>query len=79
MKIDNKPFGVQDPNLESFRESVSNAWNYGKYPFPILTSGTPTWKAQPGEAVLYRPSSGGMSLFTYVQASAWLVLVSAST
>lgn len=79
MKIPFYHFESDDIQLENFRNSVTTQWNYGKYPFQIVTTGTPTWKAQPGESVLYRPASGGMSLFTYVQASAWLVLISAST
>jgi len=64
---------------EQFRFEVTTIWNTGKYPIPFLTAGTPTWKAQPGETVIFRPSSGGMSQFVYVQASAWLVLVSSGT
>ena len=79
MKIPPYTFNSDDIQQENFRNSVTTAWNYGKYPMPILTTGTPTWKAQPGEFVLFRPTSGGMSLFTYVQASAWLVLVSSTT
>ena len=79
MKIPPYTFSTQDLALENFRNSVTTQWNYGKYPFAIVTAGTPTWDAQPGENVLFRPTSGGMSLFVYVQESAWLVLVSATT
>ena len=79
MKIPPYTFSTQDLALENFRNSVTTQWNYGKYPFAIVTAGTPTWDARPGENVLFRPASGGMSLFVYVQASAWLVLVSATT
>lgn len=78
-KIPPYHFESTDLQLENFRSSVTSAWNYGKYPFAIVTASTPTWKAQPGEQVLFRPSTGGMSLFVYVQASAWLVLISATT
>ena len=79
MKIPPYTFRTEDLALENFRKSVTSNWNYGKYPFPIVTAGTPTWDGQPGEFVIYRPTSGGMSGFVYVQASAWLVLISAST
>lgn len=80
MKIPNYHFDSNDLQLENFRNSVTTFWNYGKYAIPIITTGTPTWRtAQPGETVIYRPTSGGMSQFVWVQASAWLVLVSATT
>ena len=79
MKISPYDFSGINDRLEQFRYEITNAWNYGKYPFAYATAGTPTWRAQPGENVLYRPASGGMSLYTYVQASAWLVLISATT
>jgi len=79
VKIPPYTFQTQDLALENFRNSVTTVWNYGKYQIPIVTAGTPTWDAQPGENVLFRPASGGMSLFVYVQASAWLVLISATT
>lgn len=78
MKIPPYQFETQDLALENFRNSVNTVWNYGKYPFPIVTASTPTWKAQPGESVIYSPASGGLSLFVYVQASAWVVVNSAS-
>lgn len=79
MKIPPYQFETPDLALENFRNSVTTIWNYGKYQTPIVTAGTPTWDALPGERVIYRPASGGMSEFVWVQASAWLVLVSATT
>lgn len=79
MKIPLYTFESDDVQLKDFGNSVTTQWNYGKYPFPFITTGTPTWRAQPGESVLYRPASGGMSLFVYVSNSAWLVLISATT
>jgi len=80
LKVPPYHFEGDDLQLENFRNSVTTLLNYGKYQTPIVTAGTPTWRtAQPGERVIYRPASGGMSEFVWVQASAWLVLISAST
>ena len=79
MKIPPFTFETQDLALENFRKSVTTQWNYRKYQFSYVTAGTPTWIGLPGENVLFRPASGGMSLFVYVENSAWLVLISATT
>ena len=69
--------GIND-RLEQFRYEVTNNWNYGKYPFPIVTASTPTWDAQPGETVLYYPSTGGFAMYIYNN-SAWSRMVSSGT
>ena len=62
--------GAISPELENFRDEITNAWNYGKYPVQIVTA-LPTWRAQPGEMVLFRPSSGGTTNYFYA-GSAWI-------
>ena len=83
-KLEPYNFGDLDVELEGFRDSVTSLINNGKVACTYLTTGTPTWNGQPAEMVLFRPASGGMSLFTWVvgtavAGSAWLVLVSATT
>lgn len=70
MKI--PPFNLAgiSQELENFRDSITNAWNYGKYPIPVVTS-IPTWAAQPGEAVLFFADSGGTTQYFYKN-SAWV-------
>jgi len=70
MKVGPYNLGGISPELENFREEVTNLLNLGKYSAPIIT-GTPTWRAQPGEMVLFRPSSGGTTNYVYLN-SAWV-------
>ena len=57
--------------LENFRDSITNLWNYGKYAPPVVTS-IPTWDSQPGEFAWISPASGGRTLVVYLN-SAWVV------
>jgi len=70
MKLSPYSFNTISPDLENFRDELSNLLNYGKYAVPIVTS-PPTWNAQPGEMVLYTPSSGGTTNYFYKN-SAWI-------
>ena len=66
-------FELKDPELNEFKNQLRDRWNFGKYAVPILTAGTPTWRAQPGEMVILAPASGGRTTFAYI-GSAWVVL-----
>lgn len=59
-----------DVRLSKFKDEVRRIINFGKYADPIVTS-LPDWAAQPGEGVLYRPSSGGTTRYFYA-GSAWI-------
>ena len=63
----------EDPQLNKFKNQVRDRWNFGKYAVPVVTGGTPTWRAQPGEMVIQAPASGGRTTFAYI-GSAWVVL-----
>lgn len=62
--------GSISPELEQFRDELTNAWNYGKYAVPIISS-LPSWRAQPGESIVFAPASGGHTLYMYFN-SAWV-------
>lgn len=66
------PFALSNLSneAENFRDSVTTAWNYGKYQIPIVTS-VPNWAANPGECVLFTPASGGTTQYFY-KGSAWI-------
>lgn len=70
MKLSPYTFGGISPDLENFRDEITNLLNYGKYAIPVITS-LPNWAAQPGETVLYRPASGGTTQYFYA-GSAWI-------
>ena len=57
-------------DAEAFRDDVTTKWNNGKYAPQIVTA-VPTWNAQPGEQVLFRPASGGTTNYFYA-GSAWI-------
>lgn len=59
-----------DTELTNFKDQVRRIINFGKYAIPVVTS-LPDWAAQPGETVLYRPSSGGTTQYFYA-GSAWI-------
>lgn len=76
-KISDYFLGKISSDLENFRVEVVNLLNYGKYADPIVTS-LPTWKAQPGEGVLFMPASGGTTRYFYKNSawvSSWSVIV----
>lgn len=70
MKLSPYSFGGLSPDLENFRDELSNLLNYGKYATPIVTT-PPNWNAQPGEKVLFFASSGGTTEYFYKN-SAWV-------
>ncbi len=70
MKLSPYSFGGISVDLEQFRDELSNAWNYGKYPIPLVVT-APSWNAQPGETVLFTPASGGTTMYFYKN-SAWI-------
>lgn len=77
MKIPPYSLGQLSPELEQFRDDITNAWNNGKWAPPIVTT-EPTWRAQPGETVFFFPASGGTTLYFYKNSawvSAWSVIV----
>jgi len=55
--------------LRSFKDVVRRIINFGKYSIPEVST-PPSWSAEPGEAVLLVPSSGGMTQYIY-HGSAW--------
>ena len=59
-----------DIELTNFKDSLRRIINFGKYATPLVTS-LPDWAAQPGEEVIYRPSSGGTTSYRYLN-SAWV-------
>lgn len=69
-KLSPYTFGQISPDLENFRDELTNLINYGKYAIPTITT-LPTWRAQPGETVLYFPASGGTTQYFYKN-SAWV-------
>lgn len=77
MKIPSFDLTKISVELDNFKNAIIDAWNYGKYAEQIVTS-VPTWKAQPGEQVLFYASSGGTTLYFYKNSawvSAWSVTV----
>jgi len=67
--------GQISPELEQFRDEITNLWNLGKYASAILDSGAPDWSAVKGETVWVMPSSGGTTQWVY-RNTAWVALVS---
>ena len=77
MKISPYSFGNISIDLEQWRDELTNAWNNGKYAYPIVTA-PPTWNAQPGESVLFYAASGGTTQYFYKNSawvSSWSVIV----
>lgn len=77
MKLSPYSFGQISPDLENFRDELTNLINYGKYAVPVVSS-LPTWKAQPGEKVLFFANSGGTTEYFYKNSawvSSWSVIV----
>ena len=56
--------------LSNFKDEVRRIINFGKYARQVVTT-VPTWAAEPGEAVLFRPTSGGTTEYFYA-GSAWI-------
>lgn len=69
-KLSPYAFGTISPDLENFRDELSNLINYGKYAVPLVTS-PPNWNGQPGETVYFTPASGGTTMYFYKN-SAWI-------
>jgi len=69
-KLSDYPLSKISADLENFRVELLNIINYGKYAIPVITS-LPSWKAQPGETVLFEPASGGTTQYFYKN-SAWV-------
>lgn len=59
-----------DENQQSFSDAVRRIINFGKTATPLITS-LPSWAAEPGERVLFRPTSGGTTEYVYFD-SAWV-------
>lgn len=59
-----------DPELNAFKDEVSDILNFGKYQEQLISS-LPNWSARPGEQVLYTPASGGTTNYFY-KGSAWI-------
>lgn len=77
MKIPPYSLGSISTEVENFRDSVTTVWNYGKYQIPVVTS-LPNWNSNPGETVLFRPASGGTTMYFYANSSwisSWSVTV----
>ena len=68
-KISPYSLGSISPELENFRDEVTNLLNYGNQATTVVTA-LPSWRANPGQRVLFRPSSGGMTEYVYAS-SAW--------
>ena len=60
----------EDSEMRNFKDQVRRITNFGKYSIPIVIS-VPSWAAQPGETVLFRPASGGTTQYFYA-GSAWI-------
>ena len=60
----------EDVEISNFKDAVRNLINFGKYAMQVVTA-LPSWAAEPGEAVLFRPSSGGTTMYFYA-GSAWI-------
>lgn len=58
-----------DRELNDFKDQIRDLINFGKVATQIVTT-APDWAAQPGERVLLRPVSGGMTEYIYA-GSAW--------
>ena len=69
-KIGPYNLGAISPELENFRDEITNAWNFGKFQYPTVTV-VPTWTASKGEAVWMMPASGGTTLYFY-RNTAWV-------
>jgi len=70
MKLSPYSFGTISPDLENFRDELTNLINYGKYAIPVVTT-EPDWNGQPGETVLFFAASGGTTQYFYKN-SAWV-------
>lgn len=69
-------YRIDEIELRNFKDSVRRIVNFGKYAIPIVDS-VPTWDGDPGEFVLYQPSSGGTTWYVYY-GSAWVSHYSSS-
>ncbi len=69
-KLSPYSFGGISPDLENFRDEITNLINYGKYCTPLVVS-IPTWNGQPNEEVIFAPASGGHTSYRYFN-SAWV-------
>src|SRR3990167_5266873 len=74
-KISPYSLGQISPELEQFRDEITNLFNLGKYASAVLNSGAPTWTANKGETVWVMPSSGGTTQYVF-RNTAWVALVS---
>ena len=63
-------FVFDDPNMDLFKDQIRRVLNFGKYATQVVTT-VPSWDAQPGERVLFRPASGGTTEYFYA-GSAWI-------
>jgi hypothetical protein len=70
MKIEPYSFANISTELENFRDTVTNVWNFGKYQIPFITS-APSWSGQIGEAVILAPSTGGHTQYVWF-GTAWV-------
>jgi len=70
MKIEPYSLASISTELENFRDTVSNVWNYGKYQVTFITS-LPTWVGQVGEAVVFNASTGGHTQYMWF-GTAWV-------
>ena len=60
----------EDPELNAFKDEVRDLLNYGKHALQVVST-VPSWRARPGERVLFRPASGGTTEYFYA-GSAWI-------
>ena len=63
-------FVIQDSETRLFKDAVRQEWNYGKYQIPVI-NGLPGWTGNVGEAVLYKPGSGGTTQYVWIN-TAWV-------
>lgn len=78
MKLNDFTF-YTDLQLEMFKNEIRSVINNGKIQIPIITGGAPNWAGNPGEAVIYSPTSGGMKYFVYNMHTAWVAVWSTPT
>ena len=74
MKISPWTFKGVPQEVVDFKDEMTTAWNYGKYPFKTLVEGTPNWIGQEGETVYsyITGTAGTFNFYTYYYVnSAW--------
>lgn len=74
-KLSPYSLGQISPELEQFRDEITNLWNLSKYAPAILNSGAPNWTANKGEEVYVMPASGGTTKYVF-RNTAWVALIS---